>query len=229
MAQDLDARPTTVEYFASEYGVRLGVRVGFSEDRRVTGARLSWEGGSDEVGLYPLDGTDPDVPPETLDLPRGVQVLLEGSVLSACPEAPSLPVFEVETVHEGEQVTERYVPREPAKFEEAFEQWCALPFIVTLARSSSAPDGDCTYTLRLHNPGPATVDVVSESVTGGGWAWEHSKTAVPAGTLGSLTIHGHGAPPQAPWESGHLLADGHPIAPGGGGATATATATGALC
>ncbi len=108
--------PTTTEYFASEYGVRSGVRVGFSAIVGLTGARLLWEGGSEEVGLYPMDGTDPDVPPETLDLPQGVEVSLEGNVLAACPDTPSLPVFEVQTVHEGEEMTERYVPDEPAEF-----------------------------------------------------------------------------------------------------------------
>jgi hypothetical protein len=228
-AQGGDATPVASEYFTSEYGVQVGVRVGYAEDRRLTGARLVWEGGSDEVALYPLDGTDPEPTPETLDLPRGVQVSLEGHVLAACPEIPSLPVFEVQTVRAGTEITERYLPDDSTKFEDAFERWCELPFIVTLARSTFTPEGDCTYGLRLHNPGPSTVTVVSEQASGGDWVWESSEVEVPAGTIGSLTVRGHGAPPGPPWESGHLHADGQPIAPGGGMATATATSPDSSC
>ena len=226
-AEPRDATPVATEYFASEYGVRVGVRVEFSEDRRLTGARLVWDGGSEKVALYPLDGTDPEPPPETLDLPQGVQVSLEGSVVAACPDAPSLPVFEVLTVRDGKEITERYTPNGTSKFEDAFQQWCELPFIVTMTGSRSTPEGECTYWLRLHNPGPFPVVVVSQTVSGGNWSWESARSAVPAGTIGSVTIRGHGGPPQAPWESGHLLANGQPIAPGDG--VATATASGDLC
>ena len=187
-----------------------------------------WERGSEEVGLYPLDGTDLEPPPDTLDLPQRVQVLLEGNVLAACPKVPSLPVFEVQTVRAGEEITERYVPNDPTNFADAFDQWCELPFIVTAGRARSTPEGDSTYWLRLHNPGPSTVAVVSERVSGGRWVWDSSRAAVPAGTIGSLIIRGHGAPPVAPWESGHLLADGRPIVPGGAVATVTMTSD-ALC
>ena len=225
--QGLDAKPKASEYFVSEYGVQVGVRVGFAEDRRLTGARLVWETGSEEVGLYPLDGTDPEPPPDTLDLPQGVKVLLEGNVLAACPDVPSLPVFEVQTVRAGEEITERYVPNEPTKFADAFDQWCELPFIVTAGRARSTPEGDCTYWLRLHNPGPSTVAVVSEGMSGGHWVWESSRAAVPAGTIGSLIIRGHGAPPRAPWESGASWPTAGRL-PGGGAATVTASSD-ALC
>jgi hypothetical protein len=226
-AEDFDAIPIASEYFASEYGVRVGVRIGFSEDRRLTGARLVWGEESEEVALYPLDGTDPEPPPKTLDLPQGVEVLLEGSVVAACPDAPALPLFEVQTVRRGEEITERYTPNEASRFVEAFQEWCGLPFMVTLTGSRKTPEGECTYWLRLHNPGPSTVVVVSEEVSGGPWVWESARAAVPAGTIGSVTIRGHGDPPTAPWESGHLLADGRPIVPGGG--AATATVSGDLC
>ena len=228
-AQGRDATPISSEYSVSEYGVQVAVQVGFAEDRLLTGAQLVWEGGAEEVGLYPLDGTDPEPPPETLDLPGGVQVLLEATVLAACPEVPSLPVFEVQTVRAGKQITERYVPNELMEFEDAFAQWCERPFIMTVGRARSTPEGDCTYLLRLHNPGPSTVTVVSERVSGERWVWESGRSVVPAGTIGSLIIRGHGAPPGAPWESGHVLADGQPIAPGGGVATATASTPDGLC
>jgi hypothetical protein len=223
------ATPVKAEYFTSEYGVRMGVRVEFPEDRRVTSARLVWEGGADDVALYPVDGTDPEPAPKTIDLPQGVQVLLEGNVMAACPEVPSTPVFEVQTVRAGTQTTERYLPDDPAKFEAAFKQWCELPFAVTLTGSTYTPEGDCTYVLSLHNPGPDVVKVVAEEATGADWVWEASEVEVPAGTIGSLTIRGHGEPPAAPWDSGLLLANGQPIAPGGGSATATATSPDDLC
>lgn len=217
------ATPVEAEYFTSEHGIRMGIRVGFPEDRRVTSARLVWEGGVDDVALWPLDGTDPDRAPKTIDLPQGSQVLLEGYVMAACPDVPSPPVFEVQTVRAGAQTTERYVPDEPARFENAFDGWCDLPFVVTLTGLTLTPEGDCTYVLSLHNPGPDLVKVVAEEAAGEDWVWEASEVEVPAGTIGSLTLRGHGDPPAPPWESGLLLANGQPISPGGGSATATAT------
>jgi hypothetical protein len=211
-----DATPVAAEYYASEYGVRVGVRVTFPEDRRVTGAHFIWDGRSQKVPLYPLDGTDPDSPPETLDLAHGVGLLLEQTVVAPCPDAPSLPVFEVSSVRDGQKITERYTPKDTPKFRNAFQQWCGMPFVISLAGMESTPDGDCTYWLTLHNPGPFTVVVVSEGHSAASWAWQSAKATVPAGTIGRLTLHGHGDPPKAPWESGHLLANGRPIGPGGG-------------
>ena len=144
----------SADYNAGNWGVMVGIRVAFAEDRRVTGARLTWDGGHDDIAPYPLDGTDPDAPLESIDLPAGTGVLLEGSVLAACPEAPPLPVFEVQTVVDGKKVTDRYTPDDPTLFDDAFAEWCQVPFTMTVAGSEVTPGGDYTLWLQLHNPAP---------------------------------------------------------------------------
>ena len=71
-------RSNATQYSVSEFGVRVGIRLDFPQDRLITGARMVWVGGSDEVNPWPLFGDDPNRPPETLELPAGAEVLLEG-------------------------------------------------------------------------------------------------------------------------------------------------------
>ena len=204
------------DYYASLWGVSVGIRVAFARSLTVTGARMIWEGGHYDVAPYPLDGSDPDVPLESIDLPGGTGVLLEGSVLAACPDAPSPPVFEVDTVTHGDKDTVRYTPDDPALFENAFAQWCAVPVSMSVAGSTLTPEGEITVRSRFHNPGPTSVSVVSEAVPEGVTTWEASALDVPPGSIKIMTVHGHGPQDCAgptPWETGHVLAEGRPVKP----------------
>ena len=148
----------SADYFAHESGVRVGIRVAFAQDLRVSAARLVWDGGSSDISPYPLDGTDPDVALEFLDLAAGDGVLLEGLVLSACPDPPAAPlVFEVPTVVDGEKVLRRYTPDDPSLFEKAFAEFCEFPVTGRPSLSEVTPEGDITVTLTIVNPGPGTV------------------------------------------------------------------------
>jgi hypothetical protein len=204
------------EYFADEGGVRVGIELAFPEDRRVTDARLVWSGGRYDIAPYPMDGTDPDVALEFLDLPAGDRVSLEGVVMAGCPDAPELPIFEVKTIVDGEKVSERYIPDDASLFEDAFADFCEVPFTVHTSMSHITPQGEITVTLTLFNPGPAAVTVVSEAFSSGDTTWEAATAEVPGGTRGQLEVHGH-SPARCrattPWDTGHLLADGRPIQP----------------
>ncbi len=205
----------SADYYVDEGGVRIGIEVAFAQDRRVTGARLVWDGGHDDISPYPRNA-DPDVPLEFLDLSAGDGVLLEGRVLEACPTVPELPVFEVKTAVDGENVTERYVPDDASLFQDAFSDFCEVPFTVRTSGSRMSPDGDITITLSLFNPGPAAVTVVSEEVTSGETRWDGATATVAAGAQAELAVHGHspdGCAAPTPWDSGRLLADGRPIQP----------------
>lgn len=79
-----DAATVHADYYASEHGVRVGIKVGYSEAREVTGARLVAGDESVHAPVYPLDGTDPDVEPESVTLVPGGQVSLEGVLLVPC-------------------------------------------------------------------------------------------------------------------------------------------------
>lgn len=204
---------TTVpaDYYADEYGVRVGVSVSFPQDLVVTGARLLWDDQVDEVPLYPLDGTDPDRPPDTVSLEAGAEVLLEGQVVAACPEAPAQPVFEVEVRRGGRVETERLVPGDPTSFADAFEVWCGLPVVVHVTGSQHWPDGRFEVHLQISNPGPAPVAVASSRVERRDTTWNPSSVVAPAGALTSMRIEGHSllsCSVTPPWESGDLVVDG---------------------
>ena len=124
----------SADYYVDESGVMVGIELAFAEDIRVTGARLTWDGGHYDISPYPMNA-DPDVPLEFLDLSAGDGVLLEGQVLAACPDQPDLPVFEVNTVVDGEKATERFTPDDPTLFADAFSDFCEVPFTVHTSRS----------------------------------------------------------------------------------------------
>ncbi len=201
----------------TQYGIQVAIVVGYDEDRVVSDARLLWDGGSDDdIGLWPLDGSEPDRPPETLDLPTGTEMLLAGNLLAACPDVPDVLVFEVESRIGDDERTDRYLPESSRKLERAFATWCEQPVLMSVTGSRSTPEGDYEVTMEFSNPGPDSATVVSEAVTLGETTWEEGTVEVPAGTRTSMTVSGHGPPEcrvTAPWQEGHVLVDGEPIRP----------------
>lgn len=215
------------DYFASEYGVRVGIKVSFEEPRELTDVKLVWDGGSDQVSPYPLDGSDPDAPADTLRLDPGVKALLEGSVLAPCPTAPGSLRFEVTSLADGEERVDRYTPKSQDAFADAFEQWCERPVTINVTGSNATPEGDYTLYLQISNPGPNEAHVVSEAVDDDSGSWDAADVRAPAGEITTLELTGHGPPDckvTPPWESGNLLLDGTPTQPGGGSATASTEA-----
>jgi hypothetical protein len=211
-----DGTPIDADYFVSEHGVRVGIRVGFDQAREITAARMLWDRHADAVALYPLDGTDPDVALDSIDLEAGSEALLEGRVAAKCPRKPSTPVFEVVSRYGGERHTERFVPSRPGEFADAWAQWCERSVSMIIKGSTVSPEGDYELRVEFTNPGPGPVEIRSARVTDGTSTWRAAEVVVPGGSTAPLTIEGHGPPACAavpPWETGHVLADGVPIAP----------------
>ncbi len=213
-------RSSATQHFVSEFGVRVGIRLDFPQDRVITGARMVWAGGSDKVSPWPLFGDDPNRPPDTLAVPAGAEVLLEGSVVAPCPASPGVPIFTVDSEVAGEPRTDRYRPGDSTDFDRAFFEWCKQPVTMVVQGSSWTPDGTSELQLDVSNPGPGTVTVVSREVTEGESTWKPTQLDVPAGAIEHLTIEGHSpdvCTSTPPWETGDLLANGTPIQPEGDG------------
>lgn len=211
-----DSVSVKADYFVSEFGIRVAMNVGFDQARRVTEATLRWDGGSDDVSLYPTDGSDPNAPPDFIDVPTGERALMEGTILTPCPMKISLPILEVVSSYDGSRHTDRYRPHDQAAFDHAFDQWCARPPAMNIRGSSMTPEGQYEVTLQFSNPGPRSIEVVSEEVEGGPSTWQRSTTVVQPGTLGQMTITGHGPPDclaTPPWASGHVFVDGVSLMP----------------
>lgn len=211
-----DATSVHADYYVSEYGVRVGIRVGYDDARTVTAARLVIGGKSQHTALYPLDGSDPDAPPKTITLERSAQVLLENSVLAACAGVPVIPVFEVDSRTNGEVWTDRFRPANVAAYRRAVAEWCARPITMNPTGSSVTPDGDYEIYVQFSNPGPDPVTVTFDRVEAGPSTWDAATVAVTGGGITEMTLHGHGPPDCAvtpPWETGHVHADGKIIRP----------------
>ena len=204
------------KYYGSEYGVRVGIRVGYSEAREVTGARLVTSDASADVSLYPLDGTDPDPPPESISLEPGEQVLLEGTLLVPCAGTRETPVFEVSSESDGSQQTDRFAPADTDGYHRAVATWCDRPLTMHVTRSMVTPAGVYELGVEFINPGADPVTVISARVHEGSSSWKETAVVVPAGGTAHMTIHGQGPPGCAatpPWETGHVRADGQVIRP----------------
>lgn len=211
-----DVTSVRADYYVSEYGVLVGIRVGYDDARTVTAARLVIGDKSEDTALYPLDGSDPDVPPESIRLERGAQVLLENSVLVACAGVPEIPVYEVDSEANGVARTDRFRPENGAAYRRAVAEWCARPVTMNPVGSSVTPDGDYEIYVQFSNPGPDPVTVTFDRVEAGPSTWDAATVVVPGGGIKEVTLHGHGPPDCAvtpPWETGHVHADGKVIRP----------------
>lgn len=218
-----DVTSVHADYYVSEYGVRVGIQVGYEETRTVTAARLVIGDKSEDTALYPLDGSDPDVPPESVKLERREQVLLENHLLVACTGDPEIPVYEVDSETNGVARTDRFRPDNGDAYRKAVAQWCARPFTMNPVGSSVTPDGTYEIYVQFSNPGPDPVTVTFDSVEAGPSTWDAATVIVPSGRIEEMTLHGHGPPDCAvtlPWESGHVHADGKVIQPEAGGSDA---------
>jgi hypothetical protein len=215
-ASNAEETQVKATYFVSQYGVRVGISAEFDQTREITDARLLWDDQSDEIGLYPTDGTDPGTPPDSITVQPGEPTLLEGDVVAACPEEPSLPVFEVVSRYEDAEHTDRFVPAEPSSFKNAFAKWCRRSVSMHVTGSSATPEGDYELRVEFANPGPFPVEMISERVEDATSTWQRASVIVPAGSIKRLTILGHGPPECAavpPWETGHVRADGEIVTP----------------
>lgn len=212
-----DAQPAAARVHTSEYGVRVGIEVGFAEDRVLVDIRLTWAGGSTEASAYPLDvGYDSDHPPEPVPVAAGTHVLLEGTVLAPCPDTPSTLVFEARSTGAGGPRTDHYLVDDADTLGPAFAAWCRRSPTLWATGGSNTPDGDYRLTVALSNPGPEAVRLESAAVDDGDTSWRAAAVVAPAGTITSLTIRGHGPSRCAiapPWEDGHLRLDGRPVRP----------------
>ncbi len=211
-----EATPVRATYFVDAGGVQVGIQVAYAETREVTEARFVWAGHSDEVALYPDDGTDPDVAPDSITVEPGMRPTYEGRLLAACPDLPSMPVFEIDSTNGSGTRTDRYRPDNLDDFAQAFDEWCGRPVTMDVRGWTVTPEGDYEARLEFSNPGPAAVEVVSQAYSDGVTAWEEAAVTVPGGSRTPLTVPGHGpsncrglAPP---WETGHIVADGVPLA-----------------
>ncbi|GAA4082297.1 hypothetical protein [Nocardioides kongjuensis] len=211
------AAPAAAEASTSEYGVRVAITVGYAEDRVLDDVRLVWAGGSTSGSSYPVDvGYDSDHPPEPVPVAAGTQVLLEGTVLAPCPDTPSRVVFEVRSTGAGGPRTDRHPVDDEDTLGPAFAAWCRRSPTVWATGGSETPEGDYRVSVAVSNPGPETVRVESDAVDDGETSWRAAAVVVPAGTITSLTIRGHGPSQCAttpPWEDGHLRVDGRPVRP----------------
>ena len=208
--------PVHADYYAEARGVRVGIRVGFEDAREVVEARMVTGDGSVDVGLYPLDGTDPEPPPETLSLGAGDQVLLEGMVFVPCLGESRAPVFEVDSEADGSRRADRFTVANPSGYDRAVAESCDRPPTMYVRGSSATPAGEYELRVEFVNPGPDPMTVTSERVDDGTSSWQESTVVVPAGEIVPMTVHGHGPPNCAvtpPWESGHVRVDGDVITP----------------
>ncbi|QKE03199.1 hypothetical protein [Nocardioides marmotae] len=208
------------DFYASEHGVRVGIKVGYPESREVTDARLSTGEESVHASLYPLDGTDPDREPASVSLAPGDQVLIEGVLLVPCAGPGTTPVFEVVSESQGAERTDYFTPANLETYEQAVAEWCARPLTMNVTGATVTPDGDYELRVELSNPGPEPVTVTSAEVSSGSSTWQETTVTVPAGTIEPMVIRGHGPPECAatpPWESGHVRADGEIIRPASDG------------
>jgi hypothetical protein len=194
----------------------VGIRVGYDDARTVTAARLVVGDHAEDTSLYPLDGSDPDVPPETVRLGRGDQVLLENSLLVSCTGDPETPVYEVDSEANGVERTDRFRPANAAGYRKAVAEWCARPVTMDPTGSSATPDGVYEIYVQFSNPGPDAVTVTVDGVEDDTSTWDEATLLVPGGSIEKLTLHGHGPPDCAatpPWETGHVRVDGEVIQP----------------
>lgn len=209
------AAPVRANYQVSPWGVRIGIRVGFDEARTVTGARMLWRGDSQEIEFYPDDGSDPEAQLEQMRVEPGQRPSYDATILMTCPITDSgLPVIEIVSTVDGEERRDRYAPDDPGDLDDAFAQWCEQGVTLTMDGWSLTPAGEYTATAVIGNPGPDTVDIVSEEVEDSGITWDRATVRAEPGARTKLVITGRGpeqCPGPGPWETGHVLADGVPI------------------
>jgi hypothetical protein len=203
------------DFHASEHGVRISIRVGFEEDRTVESAELHGEGGSQDVALWPV-GWEQERPPEAVELEAGDEVILEASIVGACPGAGRLPKFEVVSTVDGEEVVDHFAPALAADYRRAYATWCDRPVTVTVGGSRIRPGGAVEMYLEISNPGPDAVAVTVGALRTDSTSWRATSTVVEPGARHPFTVRGRarvGCSATPPWASRNLRVDGHPLTP----------------
>jgi hypothetical protein len=199
----------------AEFGTMLGIAVAFPEDRVVTGARLLVGDQELRASTYPLDGTDPEPPPDPLPLAADVRVLVEARVPPDCDVPAGAPVFVVTSkTANGRSRDDRYSVSNGGEFRRQAENVCRLGPVLAVAGSTERPDGSFTVGLHVTNPG-APAEVVAREWTDGKTHWRAARAEVPSGGSVTLQIHGtgDGCSHEGPWEHGQVTLDGKVLDP----------------
>jgi hypothetical protein len=202
------------------WGTTVDIAVDFPEDRMVTGARMVIGDRDLRASLYPLDGTDPEPPPDPLPLAAGVQVSLEADLPPECDVPSETPVFVVSSKPKGgKSRTDRYVISNADDFRKQAEKVCRSGPQLSIAGSTGWPDGRFRIRLRVTNPGTSAAHAVSHQRTSGRTVWRSAQAEVPAGGSVTLEINGtgEGCSHDGPWMHGMVTLDGVPLDPPVGG------------
>jgi hypothetical protein len=204
------------DVFASaEFGTRLGIAVEFPEARSVTGAQLRVGDQVLRASLYPLDGTDPEPPPDPLPLAGGVRVSVEATLPPDCDVPGGAPVFVVTSkTQDGRSLEDRYPVANVREFRSTAEKMCRLGPRLRLAGSTVRTDGSFTIRLAVTNPGEAA-ELVSREWTRDGARWQAARAEIPAGGSVTLKIQGtgNGCSHEGPWEHGQVTLGGTALDP----------------
>lgn len=198
------------------FGTTVGIAVDFPEDRVVTGARMRIGERNLRASVYPIDGTDPEPPPDPLPLAAGVQVSLEAGLPPDCDVPSETPVFAVSsTTKDGESRTDRYAISNAGEFRKQAEKVCRSGPQLSVNGSTEWPDGRFRIGLRVTNPGTSAGKAVSHERTMGRTVWRAAQADVPAGGSVTLEINGtgEGCSHDGPWMHGMITLDGVPLDP----------------
>lgn len=212
LVSDSDSTPFNVH--VDEYGVHLGIRPDFSEDRLFTGGAITVNGTPDDgVSFWSRKFDDHFPPPDPFPVGADERVLIEGRVDPVCDENSDVPVITVwsRTQH-GSQRVDHYRPDSLTDYREAVATWCAMGASVIVGGSTQHPDGDFTVTLNIFNPTSEPVTVESGTMTLDGTTWEPASKVVAAQDRDELVLHGHGegCSSENPWSTGRVTIDGVP-------------------
>ena len=207
-----DSTPFTVH--VDEYGVLLGIRPAFSEDRLLTGGTITVNGMPDEgVSFWSRKFDDHFPPPDPFPVRADERVLIEGRVDPACDDDSDVPVIAVwSRTRYGSERVDHYRPDSLTEYREAVTTWCAMGASVIVGGSTQHPNGDFTVTLNLFNPTSEPVTVESAAMTLDGTTWRSASIVVAAHSREDLVLRGHGegCSSENPWSTGRVTIDGVP-------------------
>ncbi|WP_027863138.1 hypothetical protein [Marmoricola sp. URHB0036] len=209
-------RRIEAELFADPvWGTRVGIAVDFPEDRMVTGARMMVGERVLRASLYPLDGTDPEPPPDPLPIDAGVRVSVEANLPPDCNVPSATPVFVVTSKPTGgKSRIDRYMISNPGDFRNQARKVCRAGPQLSINGSTIWPDGHFRIGLLVTNPG-GSGQVVSREWTSGHTRWRSAQARVPAGGSATLEITGtgQGCSHDGPWAHRLITLDGVELDP----------------
>lgn len=194
-------------------GFSVTTKVSFPDRRNVVEVRYDLPETAHQV-VYPLRGKPRGVAELPFVAEAGSQMTVLATYAPDCSDAEAPPLLIIRTTDlSGQEHIEGFESPDADQFRVRVQDHCQRGAVGRVTGSRQHVDGTFEVYVTVFNPGPGSLNLVSDAYEMDGTRWFRASTSIDVMHEAELTFlgEGDGCTSATPWETGHLTTNGEPL------------------